>query len=72
MLCVVHLYGVETWTVSKTSENRLNAFEMWSLRRMMRVSWTRRLSNESVLKLAGVKRELFRVVQKRKLCYFGL
>ena len=33
------LYGVETWTESKTSENRLNAFEMWSLRRMMRVSW---------------------------------
>ena len=65
------LYGVETWTVSKTSEKRLNAFEMWSLRRMMRVSWTRRLSNENVLKLAGVKRELFRVVQNRKLCYFG-
>ena len=65
------LYGVETFTVSNTSEKRLNAFEMWSLRRMMRVSWTRRLSNENVLKLAGVKHELFRVVQRRKLCYFG-
>ena len=64
------LYGVESWTVSKTSKKRLNAFEMWSLRRMMRVSWMRRLSNENVLKLAGVKRELFRVVQNRKLCYF--
>ena len=65
------LYGVETWTISKTSEKLLNAFEMWSLRRMMRVSLTRCLSNENVLKLAGVKRELFRVVQSRKLCYFG-
>ena len=65
------LYGVETWILSNTSEKRLNAFEMWSLRRMMRVSWTRRLSNENVLKLAGVKRELFRIVQNRKLCYFG-
>ena len=57
------LYRVETWTVSNTSEKLLNAFEMWSLRRMMRVGWTRRLSNENVLKLTGVKRELFRVVQ---------
>ena len=64
-------YGVETWTASKTSEKRLNAFEMWSLRRMMRVSWTRRLSNENIIKLAGVTRELFRVVQNRKVCYFG-
>ena len=61
------LYGVETWTVSKTSEKRLNAFEMWSLRRMMHVSWTRRLSNENILKLAGV----FRVVQNRKLLFWS-
>ena len=42
---------------------------MWSLRRMMCVSWTRPFSNENVLKLAGVKRELFRVVQNRKLLF---
>ena len=60
------LYEVETWTISKTRDKRLYAFEMWSLRRMMRVSWTRRLSNENVLKMAGVKRKLFRVVQNRK------
>ena len=50
VLCVVHPpYGLETCTESKTSEKRLNAFEMWSLRRMMRVSWTRRLSNENLI-----------------------
>ena len=65
------LYGVETWTVSETSRKKLEAFEMWALRRMMRISWTRRLSNEHVLDLAKQKRELFSTVQIRKLVYLG-
>ena len=65
------LYGVETWTISKTSRRRLEAFEMWCLRRMMRISWTSRISNENVLSKAEVQRELYSVVQKRKLSFFG-
>ena len=65
------LYGVETWTVSQTSKKRLDAFEMWALRRLLRISWTERMSNDRVLTLAGVRRELIQLIQKQKLRYFG-
>ena len=67
----VLLYGVETWTVNQSSIKRLEAFEMWTIRRMMRISWTEHMSNESVLALAGVRRVLIQTIQKRKLSYFG-
>ena len=65
------LYGVETWTVSKRSQQRLEAFEMWTLRRMLRISWTRHVTNEEVLCLANTKRALFDTVRQRKLSFFG-
>ena len=65
------LYGVETWTISKTSQQRLEAFEMWALRRMLRISWTRHVTNEEVLRLADTKRSLFQTVKQRKLSFFG-
>ena len=49
------LYGVETWAISKMSQQRLEAFEMWTPRRMLRISWTRRITNEEVIRIAGTK-----------------
>ncbi len=65
------LYGAETWTRSKTIRNRLQAFETWILRRMMRISWTRKMSNVKVYKLAGTKPLLLCTIAKRQLKYFG-
>ena len=65
------LYGVETWTISKTSQQRLEAFEVWALRRMLRISWTRHVTNKEVLRLADTKKSLFQTVKQRKLSFFG-
>ena len=65
------LYGVETWTISKMCRSRLEAFEMWTIRRMMPISWTERMRNESALDLTGLRKELVRVFQMRKLRFFG-
>ena len=63
------LYGVETWTISKISQQWLGAFEMWALRRMLRISWTRHITNEEVLRQANTKRSLFQTVKQRKLSF---
>ena len=65
------LYGVETWTISKISQQRLEALEIWTLRRMLRISWTRRVTNEEVLRSAGTSRSLLDTVRIRKLSFFG-
>ena len=65
------LYGVETWTIRKTSQQLLEAFEMWALRTMLRISLTRYITNEKVLRLADTKRSLFETVKQRKLSFFG-
>ena len=52
------LYGCETWTLSKRMKERLEAAEMWFLRRMMRVPWKAIVSNERILEMAGVRRAL--------------
>ena len=57
--------------VAKNEETRLDAFEMKGLRRMLRVSWTAKKTNEWVLNKAGVKRELLDTVKARKLAYYG-
>ena len=64
-------YGCESWTVRKNEETRLDAFEMKGLRRILRVSWTAKKTNEWVLNKAGVKRELLDTVKARKLAYYG-
>ena len=67
----VATYSCESWTLRKNDETGLDAFEMKGLRRILRVSWTAKKTNESVLNKAGVKRELLDTVKARKLAYYG-
>ena len=67
----VATHGCESWTVRKNEETRLDAFEMKGLKKILRVSWTAKETNDWVLKV-GVKRELLRTVKAiRKLVYYG-
>ena len=65
----VVMYGCESWTLRKNEETRLEAFETKGLRKILRVSWTAKKTNEWVLNKAGVKRELLDTVKARKLAY---
>ena len=67
----VATYGCESWTLGKNEETRLGAFEMKGLRKILRVSWTAKKTNEWVLRKAGVKRELLDTDKARKLTYYG-
>jgi len=67
----VSMYGCESWTLGKNKETRLDAFEMKWPRKILRVSWTAKKTNEWVLNKAGVKRELLDTVNARKLTYYG-
>lgn len=64
-------YGSECWTISQSMEKRLEAAEMWFLRRMMRISWIERLTNQEVLERAGAKRFLLTGIRKRQLEFLG-
>ena len=66
------LNGSEKWTLIKETIDRLEAFEMWTLlRRMLKISWKSKISNERVLLMAKTRREIIRIVKVRKLSYFG-
>ena len=65
------LYGAETWTLSKATVKKLEAFEMWTYRRIMKVSWKEYKSNEEVLSMINSKRMLVEMIKRRKLAYFG-
>ena len=65
------LYGCETWTISKVMRDRLEAAEMWLLRRMLRIPWTARMTNEEVRERAGVKREVIATIRARQLNFLG-
>ena len=67
----VATYGCESWTLKKSDEDRVRAFEMKGLRRILRVSWTERKTNEWVLEKACASRELLESVKRRKMSYFG-
>ena len=67
----IFLYGAETWTLTKAEEDKINAFEMWCLRRMGRISWKAKKSNDFVLKKLKTKRQLLATVKQRQLQYFG-
>ena len=64
-------YGRESWILRKKEETRLDAFEMTGLRKILRVSWTAKKTNEWVLNKAGAKRELLDTAKARKLAYYG-
>ena len=65
------MYGCEAWTMNKTMTRKLEATEMWFLRRMMRISWTERKPNESVLIEANAKRTLVNKIRKRQATFLG-
>jgi len=67
----VAMYGCESWTLKKNEETRLDAFAMKGLRKILRVSWTAKKTNEWVLNKVGVKTELLDTVKARQLAYYG-
>ena len=72
MVFPVVMYGCERWTVKKAERQRIDAFELWSWRRLLRVPWTARRSNQSILKEINPGISLEGMVLKLKLQYFGL
>lgn len=67
----VVLYGSEAWTLKANTQKFLEAFEMWCYRRMLRISWTQKVSNERVLQRVGKSRDLLLTIKKRKVAYLG-
>ena len=65
------MYGCESWTVKKAERWRIDAFELWCWRRLLRVSWTARRSNQSILKEISSGCSLEGMMLKLKLQYFG-
>ena len=71
MLFPVVMYGCESWTVKKAERRRIDAFELWCWRRLFRVPWTTRRSNQSILKELSPGCSLEGLMLKLKLQYFG-
>ena len=71
MVFPVVMYGCESWTVKKAERQRINAFEVWCWRRLLRVPWTARRSNQSILKEINPGISLEGMMLKLKLQYFG-
>ena len=67
----VVMYGCESWTIKKAERRRIDAFELWCWRRLLRVPWTARRSNQSILKEIGPGCSLEGLMLKLKLQYFG-
>ena len=71
MVFPVVMYGCESWTVKKAEHRRIDVFELWCWRRLLRVSWTARRSNQSILKEISPGCSLEGLMLKLKLEYFG-
>ena len=71
MVFPVVMYGCESWTVKKAERRRIDAFEMWCWRRLLRVPWTARRSNQTILKEISPGISLEGMMLKLKLQYFG-
>ena len=71
MVFPVVMYGSESWTVKKAECQRIDAFELWCWRRLLRVPWTARRSNQSILKEISPGISLEGMMLKLKLQYFG-
>ena len=71
MVFPVVMYGCESWTVKKAERQRIDAFELWYWRRLLRVPWTARRSNQSILKEISPGCSLEGMMLKLKLQYFG-
>ena len=70
MVFPVVMYGCESWTLKKAEHRRIDAFEPWCWRRLLRVPWTARRSNQCILKEINPEYSLERLMLKRKLQYF--
>ena len=71
MVFPVVMYGCESWTVKKAERQRIDTFELWCWRRLLRVPWTARRSNQSILKEINPGCSLEEMMLKLKLQYFG-
>ena len=71
MVFPVVIYGCESWTVKKAEHQRIDAFELWCWRRLLRVPWTARRSNQSILKEISPEYSLEGLMPKLKLQCFG-
>ena len=71
MVFPVVMYGSESWTVKKAERRRIDAFELWCWRGLLRVPWTARRSNQSILKEISPECSLVGLILKLKLQYFG-
>ena len=71
MVFPVVMYGCESWTIKKAEHRRIDAFELWCWRRLLRVPWTARRSNQSILKEISPECSLEGLMLKLKLQYFG-
>ena len=71
MVFPVVMYGYESWTIKKAESRRIDAFELWCWRRLLRVPWTARRSNQSILKEISPEYSLEVLMLKLKLQYFG-
>ena len=71
MVFPVVMYGCESWTIRKAEHQRIDAFELWCWRRLLRVPWTARRSNQSILKEISPEYSLEGMMLKLKVQYFG-
>ena len=71
MVFPVVMYGCESWTIKKAERQRMDAVELWCWIRLLRVPWTARKSNQSILKECSPEYSLERLMLKLKLQYFG-
>ena len=71
MVFPVVMYGCKSWTIKKAERQRIDAFELWCWRRLLRVPWTARRSNQSIRKEINPEYSLEGLMLKRKLQYFG-
>ena len=71
MVFPVVMYGCESWAIKRAEYQRIDAFELWYWRRLLRVSWTSRRSNQPILKEISLEYSLEGLMLKLKLQYFG-
>ncbi|KAI5707314.1 hypothetical protein M8J77_000030 [Diaphorina citri] len=67
----VLLYGMESWTLTNTIMKKIEAFEMWTYRRILKIKWIDKVTNEEVLRRMNKEKEVVHTIKKRKLEYFG-
>ena len=70
MVFPIVMYGCESWTIKNVEQSRIDAFDLWCWRRLLRVLWTARISNQSILKQISPEYSLERLMLKLKLQYF--